>query len=627
MSDSDSKSASNGEPESASDLDDSNSDDSAEAAERHKKWAAEKFAEMLINTFLDNMPMTAMTLCILCHYAQLAGVSGFATEFAMPPGRQTGKYSFRVKRVLGFDKHDSRLMRLEIPCHSKYDLCRSRKNIWVLPPHEALHYEVADNPSITQRVRDSIVGQEWADNYNDHVVVKRHIGKTVLPYALYLDGAPFTKNDGFLGIFVYCLITMERHLCVLLRKSEMCKCGCRGWCTLFVVLHFLHACFAQLADGRFFDRRPDGSVWLASDVVRESVAGTAMSVIGALCHIKADWAEIITTFGYPSWSSIFNLCFCCEAEKDDMMAIGPDENAGVDSLPWRLKTHDSYTAACNRCEFWVAIPTREVHRSVLRLLAYDKRTSSKLASFGRALSEDLTIHQSDGVTVELLTGDRLEPHGLMRDHAEFDTVVCFPYEALFWRRSRETAARHRNPLFDPDIGITQHIISIDGLHTLNLGPYQRFCMYVFWTMIIRNVYGVSGGNQDILAGTVLRLRSDLMAYYANLPSDVRSTVTQVEDLTIKMLGSRAKPKLKTKAAESKGLIPFAVQLLKEHKSKMIVKATSLIEAGHALLNFINLMEDNGRVLPRRVVEDPSCGSAGISQTPDRPLLKIKEKGG
>ena len=139
MSDSDSKSASNGEPESASDLDDSNSDDSAEAAERHKKWAAEKFAEMLINTFLDNMPMTAMTLCILCHYAQLAGVSGFATEFAMPPGRQTGKYSFRVKRVLGFDKHDSRLMRLEIPCHSKYDLCRSRKNIWVLPPHEALH--------------------------------------------------------------------------------------------------------------------------------------------------------------------------------------------------------------------------------------------------------------------------------------------------------------------------------------------------------------------------------------------------------------------------------------------------------------------------------------------------------
>ena len=117
----------------------------------------------------------------------------------------------------------------------------------------------------------------------------------------------------------------------------------------------------------FFDRRPDGSVWLASDVVRESVAGTAMSVIGALCHIKADWAEIITTFGYPSWSSIFNLCFCCEAEKDDMMAIGPDENAGVDSLPWRLKTHDSYTAACNRCEFGVAIPTRDAHRIVLCL--------------------------------------------------------------------------------------------------------------------------------------------------------------------------------------------------------------------------------------------------------------------
>ena len=140
---------------------------------------------------------------------------------------------------------------------------------------------------LTSRLRESIVADEWGADYNDHPVVRRSV-RPVLPLSLYFDGPPYTKNDGFLGFFVYNHISNLRHLCVLLRKSDLCRCGCKGWCTLFVVMFFLHHCFESLAEGRFFQHRHDRAAWLDSDVFSASVAGDLMAVVGALLNIKGD---------------------------------------------------------------------------------------------------------------------------------------------------------------------------------------------------------------------------------------------------------------------------------------------------------------------------------------------------
>ena len=200
MSDDESESASNEAPDLSDDSD--SDDDTEDCEEKEKRKAGAEYSEMLINIFLDGLPMSAMTLCILSHYAEKAGLVGFANKFSMPPGKQMGKYSRRAKQVLEFDKHDSRLMKIEVPGQGKYELSRSSQSIWVLPPNEALHDEVANTaPSITDRLRDSIRGNEWADNYNNHRVVRDNPDKVVVPLALYVDGAPFTKQHGFVGFW------------------------------------------------------------------------------------------------------------------------------------------------------------------------------------------------------------------------------------------------------------------------------------------------------------------------------------------------------------------------------------------------------------------------------------------
>ena len=55
----------------------------------------------------------------------------------------------------------------------------------------------------------------------------------VHPSALYVDHVgSTTKRDGVVGFFIYSLVTQRRHLRVAVRKSDLCRCGCRGWCSL-----------------------------------------------------------------------------------------------------------------------------------------------------------------------------------------------------------------------------------------------------------------------------------------------------------------------------------------------------------------------------------------------------------
>ena len=97
----------------------------------------------------------------------------------------------------------------------------------VVPPHEALAAECADSPSVMERLHWSIAASEWAASYSAHPVVRASPPGTVLPLALYIDGVPYSRHDGLLAFRVYNLITWKRHLAVVLRKPQVCACGCR----------------------------------------------------------------------------------------------------------------------------------------------------------------------------------------------------------------------------------------------------------------------------------------------------------------------------------------------------------------------------------------------------------------
>ena len=117
-----------------------------------------------------------------------------------------------------------------------------------------------------------------------------------------------------------------------------------------------------------------------------------------------------------------------------------------------------------------------MHRVLLCLLKYFKQKHG--GASGRALSADVP-------SLGLLKFDRLEPHPAMVNHRLFDLYTTFdpPIPCLFWRRSLERPTMHRCPLMDDHLGITSDTVAIDTLHTLNLGPWQRFCMNAFWTFL------------------------------------------------------------------------------------------------------------------------------------------------
>ena len=85
------------------------------------------------------------------------------------------------------------------------------------------------NHFLERRFWESLVERQWAHDYLRHpVVVAESPSERVWPLALCLDGVSFLKRDGLLGLTMYNLCSGERHLLLIVRRSDLCRCGCQG---------------------------------------------------------------------------------------------------------------------------------------------------------------------------------------------------------------------------------------------------------------------------------------------------------------------------------------------------------------------------------------------------------------
>ena len=265
--------------------------------------------------------MSAKQLCTLCWWASRAGARGPAAQNAFNPAAQTGHFQRHVDTVtgIGLERAKGGKYYLDVPGHHKHDASRTSHSMPVQCPREALHEEVANGPSILARLEETLELNEWEDAYWQHPIVQSH--EKVLPVALYVDGVPVTNNDGFVGFFVYNLITNKRHLVAILRKSNMCKFGCRGWCSIYPILEWLHWSFTAMAEGTFPTRGHNGVVFGESDGVRFNLAGMPLGYVACALQIKCDWMECVTTFGFASWQSLLYPCPFCRATIEDMYTL------------------------------------------------------------------------------------------------------------------------------------------------------------------------------------------------------------------------------------------------------------------------------------------------------------------
>jgi hypothetical protein len=271
------------------------------------------------------------------------------------------------------------------------------------------------------------------------------------------------------------------------------------------------------------------------------------------------------------------------------------------SLRWDINDESDYEHACRRCEIIVEIATEAEKTMVSERLRPDKRDGGArglgLASAPPPLSCGATLHADD----------RLEPSEQLLDYALFRDATP-PFTVTFWRHSEETLARHRNPLFWSGTGVTPtRCITTDTLHCFYLGVLKVWCTQAVWLLLESDVYGHMGTAEERMASAVLVLRAALMRFYKQRHRDhPTEQLTQLSDLTPKMLGSRVAKRLKTKGAETWGFALFALAELRCHLHRLPPLGARLLRAGENLERLDGIWRRSEWVMQSAHVEDPSA---------------------
>lgn len=174
--------------------------------------------------------------------------------------------------------------------------------------------------------------------------------------SLYLDGIRFTrsdrtgKTDSLSAYFAHTFKSKRRHPLAVLRKSQLCRCGCRGWCSQYPIMLALQWSFQALLDGKMPKEDHRGQPFLDNDW-RQAKAGEVIHR-GALVQIKGDLIEQGVTFGLRGLASHYNPCMMCQCSLDSMCCY---EGVTLDHDDWGEMGGDAYEFACQRCERSVLI--------------------------------------------------------------------------------------------------------------------------------------------------------------------------------------------------------------------------------------------------------------------------------
>jgi hypothetical protein len=272
-------------------------------------------------------------------------------------------------------------------------------------------------------------------------------------------------------------------------------------------------------------------------------------------QVKGDWAEYCHSLGFPTWKHSDFPCLWCRADQDSLYTLDGVEDG---TIPWDVNDAAAYEEACRRCEIHVAINTEGERQLVAQQLYYDKRV---YGSHGRALKRGIPA-------LRLEAGDRLEPCPGLPDVGAFAELEL-PATVLFWRTNQETFARHRNPIFAMETGISVQTLRVDPLHALYLGVFQVHCAAVLHALIEADVWETAQAGH---ANAPERMQASCLHLTHAVHKWVRSRrgsgLTEIPEITSQHLGSSAAPMCKLKGAQTKTMLLFLQDFVPQHGAKL-----------------------------------------------------------
>jgi hypothetical protein len=254
--------------------------------------ATEMFQDLLISLKLSGN-INATQCCNLAFFAHKAGCPGTVLkQLAVKPSSQSGRFSRVFDKVVGSAPKDAGLYDVGMGLRLRHEASRRFDYIATLPPHEALHNEFVASGYLVTELRKAKSNAELPPLYWDHPVVKaapRDVD--IHPLCIYVDAVTFGRGESCLAFWVYFLFSKTRHLVAVLRKSELCSCGCKGWCTIHPVWSMLSWSIQALQSSTYPAARHDGAPWRDSDSMRSPMAGEPFGFASCCLFLKGDWGE------------------------------------------------------------------------------------------------------------------------------------------------------------------------------------------------------------------------------------------------------------------------------------------------------------------------------------------------
>ena len=152
---------------------------------------------------------------------------------------------------------------IKAPGIDRKTLNRTTRSIRFLPPHEAMASEIEASDGRFPKPEDLDLPPAYWDN---PVVINAKASGDPLPHpcVLFLDGVRYQSSnsgraDSVLGFWWRSFGTQQRHLVAAIRMQTLCRCGCRGWCTIHPVLAAIAHSMELMRDGVRDNEVFDGS--------------------------------------------------------------------------------------------------------------------------------------------------------------------------------------------------------------------------------------------------------------------------------------------------------------------------------------------------------------------------------
>ena len=445
-------------------------------------------------------------------------------------------------------------------------------------PHEEFARQYASTPTEFHIAEQA--DPQVPPMYFEHPVYAQK-GAQACPVGYFSDAVPHTKRDSFFAFYWSNCLTGTRYLICSVRKKDLCQCGCKGQCTMGIVLKVVSWSFRCLAEGSHPQLRHDGSAFLASDP-RHARRGHQLAggYSGALVEMRADLLEFVGACGFKTWADNDNPCFCCTAKKDELF----DFPASIAASAWRDRDAAGYNEQ---------VLQALVHR---RLEAGDGGVLARLLD---ALHFDTRPKGFGGLVIKadfpelaLTKGMRLLEEGPVVDLHRVAEIRP-PCTLSFFNCCGDHGLNFLCPLFSIP-GFTIEALSLDVMHVLDLGVAQYLIGAVFRELIEHNFCRSDFVYIDMRRHANLKaLRLRLRTYYKGVRRE-RGKMTAIGRLSLPMLSTVEKPRLSAKAAESRNLVPLLQVLCEENPNCLGERGVYLKMACKHLNSFYETMQAEPR---------------------------------